>query len=290
TGDSGLTQAKERLKLAAIFQFTYIGAPMVYYGDEAGMNSPSLGNSGAGLPEDDPYNRAPYPWADESGNPNVYGPADNNLLNFYTTLGNFRRNHPALRTGKFEALLMGDITPSATDNNTFAFARAENNDKVIVVMNNGSTANTATIPVGEYYPDGTILSDAIGNNQPPVAGKNSGNLMASYTVSGGTITVTLPARGGAVLTALAPTAASVSVSGKVLSAAGREISGATVTITDSRGESRTAITNAFGYYQFEGVQAGETYLLGVRHKRYQFLNQAINVNEDLTDVNITAQP
>jgi len=31
TGDSGLAQAKQRLELAALFQFTYIGAPMVFY-------------------------------------------------------------------------------------------------------------------------------------------------------------------------------------------------------------------------------------------------------------------
>ncbi|MGH2524698.1 MAG: glycoside hydrolase family 13 protein, partial [Anaerolineales bacterium] len=58
-GDSGLAQAKERLKLTALFQFTYLGAPMVYYGDEAGLDSPSLANGPNG-PEDDPYNRAPY--------------------------------------------------------------------------------------------------------------------------------------------------------------------------------------------------------------------------------------
>jgi glycosidase len=286
SGDSGLTQAKERLKLAAIFQFTYIGAPMVYYGDEAGINSPSLGNSGGGLPEDDPYNRAPYPWADESGNQNVYGPADNALINFYTTLGAFRRNHPAVRTGSFEALLMGDITASATDNNTFAFARAQESDKVIVVMNNGSTANTATIPVGAYYADGTILYDNLGNSSV-AAGKNS---LASHTVSGGTITVTIPARSGAIFTNLAPTAASVSVSGTVLTATARPISGATVTITDTGGENRTAVTNPFGHYQFEGIPAGETYVLGVRHKRYQFPSRAITVNEDLSEVDISAMP
>jgi hypothetical protein len=237
------------------------------------------------LPEDDPYNRAPYPWADESGNQNVYGPADNGLINFYTTLGTFRRNHPALRTGSFEALLMGDITPSATDNNTFAFARVLESDKVIVVMNNGSTANTATIPVGAYYADGTVLHDHLGNSSFGA----SRNLMAS-TVSGGMITVTIPARSGAVFTNLAPTAASVSVSGTILTAANRPISGATITITDANGDNRTAVTNPFGNYQFEGIPAGETYVLGVRHKRYQFLNQAITVNEDLSEVNITALP
>ena len=40
-GDTGLVQAKQRLKLAALFQFTYIGAPMVYYGDEVAINAPS---------------------------------------------------------------------------------------------------------------------------------------------------------------------------------------------------------------------------------------------------------
>ena len=30
TGDTGLVQAKQRLELAALFQFTYVGAPMVY--------------------------------------------------------------------------------------------------------------------------------------------------------------------------------------------------------------------------------------------------------------------
>ena len=35
-------QAKQRLELAALFQFTYIGAPTVFYGDEAAINAPSL--------------------------------------------------------------------------------------------------------------------------------------------------------------------------------------------------------------------------------------------------------
>ena len=39
-GDNGLAQAKERLRLSALFQFTYMGAPMVYYGDEAALDAP----------------------------------------------------------------------------------------------------------------------------------------------------------------------------------------------------------------------------------------------------------
>jgi hypothetical protein len=115
-------------------------------------------------------------------------------------------------------------------------------------------------------------------------------MMANYTVSGGTITITLPARTGAILAPLVPTAASVVVSGKVLNNGGSPISGATVSITDAHGETRTAITNAFGFYQFDGISAGETYLLSARHKRHQFPEQVININEDLSEVNITALP
>lgn len=39
-GDTGLTEAKQCLELAALFQFTYIGAPTVFYGDEAAINAP----------------------------------------------------------------------------------------------------------------------------------------------------------------------------------------------------------------------------------------------------------
>src|SRR6266545_5365075 len=53
--------ASQRLRLATLLQFTAFGAPMVYYGDEVAINAP--GKSGFG----DPYNRAPYPWADASG-------------------------------------------------------------------------------------------------------------------------------------------------------------------------------------------------------------------------------
>src|SRR5204863_9267759 len=57
-----LGTAWERQRLAALLQFTWIGAPMIYYGDEAGIDAP--GRNGFG----DPYNRAPYPWADATGN------------------------------------------------------------------------------------------------------------------------------------------------------------------------------------------------------------------------------
>jgi glycosidase len=184
TGDAGLTEAKERLRLSALFQFTYPGAPMVYYGDEGALNSPSLANGPDG-PEDDPYGRAPYPWNDAAGNPNIYGPVDGGVRDFYTKLAHMRKQFAALREGSFETLLAGDTTPSANDNNTYAFARVSGVSKAVVALNNGSGDNTASIPVAAYFADGTALQDILGN--------------ATYTVSGGYVNLTLAARSGVVL-------------------------------------------------------------------------------------------
>jgi glycosidase/Ca2+-binding RTX toxin-like protein len=183
-GDSGLTQAKGRLKLAALLQFTYLGAPMVYYGDEAALDSPSLANGGNG-PEDDPYNRAPYPWADEAGDTDVYGPADGGTIGFYSQLAHLRKQHEALRTGGFTTLLTGDTTASASDNDTYAFARSGGGETAIVALNQANAANTATVPLGAYFADGAQLQDALSG--------------ATYTVSGGAVSLTLAAFGGAVL-------------------------------------------------------------------------------------------
>ena len=98
TGDTGLVQAKQRLELAALFQFTYVGAPMVYYGDEVAVNSPSLASSSNG-PIGDPYTRPPYPWTDQPGDPTIYGPPDTSVQSYYTTLAHLRKQYPVLRSG-----------------------------------------------------------------------------------------------------------------------------------------------------------------------------------------------
>ncbi len=85
---------------------------------------------------------------------------------------------------------------------------------------------------------------------------------------------------------LAPTAASVSVSGRVVQSNGFGISRATVQMVDpGTNETKTAITNAFGYYRFDDVEAGSTYLISVRHKTFQFISRVVNVADNVTDFN-----
>ena len=88
----------------------------------------------------------------------------------------------------------------------------------------------------------------------------------------------------------APTAAEVSVTGRVLTPDGRGLRNATVTMTDSNGVTRYARTSSFGYYRFEDVAVGQTYILAVGSKRYQFASQVVNVTDSLTDIDFIAQP
>ncbi len=91
---------------------------------------------------------------------------------------------------------------------------------------------------------------------------------------------------------LSPTAASVSVGGRVLTSGGRGIARARVSITNQSGETRTAISNLFGYFRFDDVEAGQTYIIGVRSKRYQFANptQVVFVSDEITDLIFNALP
>ncbi len=84
-------RARQRLRLALLFQMSYPGAPTVYYGDEVGL---------AG--GDDPYNRAPYPWADQGGQPDLALHAD------VKRLIALRQAHPVLRRGELLAPLHVD--------------------------------------------------------------------------------------------------------------------------------------------------------------------------------------
>jgi hypothetical protein len=86
----------------------------------------------------------------------------------------------------------------------------------------------------------------------------------------------------------APTVASVAVSGRVMSGK-RGIAQARVYLTDQNGEIRTATTNSFGYYRFDDVRAGETYVINVSSKRYQFNPQTVTPNGDIETVNFVAQ-
>ena len=88
----------------------------------------------------------------------------------------------------------------------------------------------------------------------------------------------------------APTAATVSVSGRVMTSDGRGIRNVRLSLTDSNGQVRTATTTSFGYYHFEDVQVGETYILSASGKHYTFSQplQVLNINGETDAVDFIA--
>ena len=92
---------------------------------------------------------------------------------------------------------------------------------------------------------------------------------------------------------LAPTAAGVYVGGRVLDSRGFGVRGISIALFDpSTGAFRYSLTNAFGYYSFDDVTAGRTYILmAPSTKRYTFANETrtVNVNQDMLDLNFLAQ-
>ena len=86
-----------------------------------------------------------------------------------------------------------------------------------------------------------------------------------------------------------PTAASVFVSGRVMNGPDRPASKAIVTLTDSGGVTRTAVTNPFGYYKFDQVAAGQSVVVQVSAKGRQYAPQVVNVMADIENLNFAPQ-
>jgi hypothetical protein len=89
-----------------------------------------------------------------------------------------------------------------------------------------------------------------------------------------------------------PTAAAALINGRVLSSAGRGLNRTRLTLTDSSGQIRYAMTNPFGYYRFTELAVGENYVLSISSKVYRFneSTRLINLQENLENEDFTALP
>lgn len=90
-----------------------------------------------------------------------------------------------------------------------------------------------------------------------------------------------------------PSAAAVWIAGRVTTADGVGISHATVTISGGPlAEPINVLTGPFGYFRFEEIPSGHTYLVSVASKRYTFdpSDRLVNANEDVTGFDFIAAP
>ncbi len=88
---------------------------------------------------------------------------------------------------------------------------------------------------------------------------------------------------------IVPTAADVSIGGRVTTAEGRGVRNAVVTLTDPNGVSRNVMTGPRGEFRFDGIETGLSYVVGVRSRRFSFEPQVVNVNDNVTDLMFVAR-
>lgn len=111
---------KAVMREAVVMQMTWVGAPTVYYGDEAGV---------CGFT--DPDNRRTYPWGYE----------DQELIAFHKEAIRIHKEHPALKIGSLKIL--------GGEENILSYARFKGHDRIIVVINNRSERAEVKVPVWE---------------------------------------------------------------------------------------------------------------------------------------------
>lgn len=119
----GSKAAEEGINLAVMreavaVQMTWVGAPTVYYGDEAGV---------CGFT--DPDSRRTYPWGQEN----------RELVEFHKEMIRIHKREKPLRTGSLKML--------SWSSNVLAYARFQESEQIIVVLNNSKELKEVTIPV-----------------------------------------------------------------------------------------------------------------------------------------------
>lgn len=82
-----------------------------------------------------------------------------------------------------------------------------------------------------------------------------------------------------------PTAAAVSLAGRVLTPDGVGLRNAMVTLTDQSGVVHEARTNSFGTFAFSDILSGQSVVVFARSKQYRFTPQLVNLSDNLVDVN-----
>jgi glycosidase len=126
-----------RMRQAVAFQMSFLGAPMIYYGDEAGMWSP-----------DDPSNRMPMVWKDLEPYDDPQVKFDAKQFDHYQRAIAVRRALEPLQVGFFRPVMIDN------DRKIYAFAREQNGRTAYVVINKNPSSQNVELAI-----DGANLVD-----------------------------------------------------------------------------------------------------------------------------------
>ena len=139
--------AIEKLKMAAILQYTMPGVPCVYYGDENGAEG-----------HIDPFCRRCFDWEN----------LNEDLIGFYQKLGNIRHNF-------FEIFKDGEFFELRVDGGLIFYKRSKDNSDIYIYANNSS--KSFVLEIDEKYTD--CITEKIFENQIIVEPYSYGILVKS---------------------------------------------------------------------------------------------------------------
>jgi alpha-glucosidase len=106
------------MRMAVVMQMTWVGAPTVYYGDEAGLCGWT-----------DPDNRRSYPWGEE----------DKKMIAFHKEMIRIHKDYQALKTGSLFYLI--------SEPGMICYGRFDKDDKFFVLLQVGGTQREVEIEV-----------------------------------------------------------------------------------------------------------------------------------------------
>ncbi len=157
---------KNIMRLAVLVQFTWVGSPGIYYGDEAGQ-----------VGWTDPDSRRTYPWGKE----------DNSLINYHRAVAELRK--------EINCLKLGSIKPLCAGNGYIVYGRFNETDCAVIAVNCSDGEISLNIPVWELgVPCEGVNLEMVFSS---VAGEYSDS--QNFEVRHGRILVTLKAESGFVL-------------------------------------------------------------------------------------------
>lgn len=126
--------ALQRMKLAVFFQLTYIGIPMIYYGDEVGMEGAT-----------DPHCRKPMLWQEQEQNAELHA--------WYKELIALRKQHTLLQKGSFRPWFTDEVR------GVLGFVRRCEQDEIGVIINN--SPNAYQLELCSFSSDKNVLTDLL---------------------------------------------------------------------------------------------------------------------------------
>lgn len=118
--------SEKRFELGVVFQFTFPGVPLIYYGDEIGMKG-----------EGDPDCRKPMIWDESKWN--------SKLLRLYHFLIDIRKRNEVLRNGEYRDLFVNG------DKGILAYKRENEKDRIVVVMNTTDHKVKGAVELGSSF-------------------------------------------------------------------------------------------------------------------------------------------